>query len=183
MLYLCQPEQLAQFLLVESRSDHGHHACRLGSGLPDLALARHVVELEPSAVGVLYDALGSYDLAALIQAVDDLFDLGLSVLVAGLGSDFIEDLIRIVAMVMVVMMVMMFMLVIVVIIVVLMVVMVMFVIVIVVIVVMMVMVVMMLVLIVVIVMIVVVMMLVLFCHMDSFYHELCFKIRSTLDSR
>ena len=96
-----------QFLLVESCSDDSYHARSFGSGLSDLALARYIVELEPSAVSVFYDALCSDDLAAFIQAVDDVFKLSLGVLVACLSADFIEHLISIVSVVVMMVMVVM----------------------------------------------------------------------------
>ena len=95
-----------QFLLVESCSDDSYHARSLGSGLPDLAFTRHIVEFEPSAISVFYDALCSDDFAALIQTVDDIFELGPGVLVARLSADLIEYLIGIVAVVVMMVMVM-----------------------------------------------------------------------------
>ena len=96
-----------QFLLVEPCSDNSYHASCLSFSLSDLSLARHIVEFEPSAVGILYDALCSDDLAALIQAVDDFFEFSLGVLVAGLSANLIEYFISVVAvMVMMVVMVM-----------------------------------------------------------------------------
>ena len=95
-----------QFLLVESCSDDSYHARSLSSGLSDLTLSRYIVELEPSAVSVLYDALCSDDLAALIQAVDDIFKLSPGVLVACLSADLIEYLIGIMAVVVMMVMVM-----------------------------------------------------------------------------
>ena len=96
-----------QLLLIESRSYHGYHARRFGAGLSDLAFARYIVELQPAAVGVLYDALCSEDFAALIEGIDDLFQFVLRVLVAGLSAHLIEYLIGIVPVVMMVMVVMM----------------------------------------------------------------------------
>ena len=96
-----------QFLLVESCSDDSYHARSFGSGLSDLALARYIVELEPSAVSVFYDALCSDDLAAFVQAVDDVFKFSPGVLVACLSSDFIEHLISIVSVVVMMVMVVM----------------------------------------------------------------------------
>ena len=95
-----------QFLLVESCSDDSYHACGFSPGLPDLAFARHIVEFEPSAISVFYDALCSDDFAALIQTVDDIFELGPGVFVACLSADLIEYLIGIVAVVVMMVMVM-----------------------------------------------------------------------------
>ena len=96
-----------QFLLVESCSDYSYHARSLGSGLSYLALARHIVELQPSSVGILYDALCSDDLTAFIQTVNDILELSLGILVACLSSDFIEYLISIVSVVVMMVMVVM----------------------------------------------------------------------------
>ena len=104
---LCEPEELAEFFPVESRSYHCHHARGLGVSVSDLALARHVVEFEPAAVSVLHDALDPQDLAALVEAVDDLLEFSPRVPVAGLGADLIEDLVGVVAVVMMVVMVIM----------------------------------------------------------------------------
>ena len=72
---LCKFEQLAQFFFVQSCADYGYHACGLGFAVSDLALARHIVKLHPSAVAVFDYTLGSQDLTVLIEAVDNLFEL------------------------------------------------------------------------------------------------------------
>ena len=71
---LSQSEQLIDLVLLEACSDNNHHSGCLSLCLSDFTFARYVVEFEPAALSVLYDALGSEYFSALIKAVNDFLD-------------------------------------------------------------------------------------------------------------
>ena len=163
--FLSKSEKLVDLISLEAGADYYDHAVCFCLCSSDFAFTRYVVELEPAAFGVLYDALSSEYFTAFVKAVNDFLEFCSGVLIACMCSDLIEDLISIMSVVvMMVVVMMMFMLVVIVVIIVVVMVMVvvMFVlVVIVVIIVVMMMVVMMLVLVVIVVIIVVVMMMVM----------------------
>jgi hypothetical protein len=72
---LSQSEQLIDLVLLEACSDNNYHSGCLSLCLSDFTFTRYVVEFEPAAFGILYDALCSEYFSALIEAVNDLLDL------------------------------------------------------------------------------------------------------------
>ena len=105
--YLGKFEQLVDFVLLKACSDNNYHSGSFSLCLSYLTFARYVVEFEPAAFSIFYDALSSEDFTALIEAVNDFLKLCSGVLVACMYPDFVEYLISIVSVVVMVVMVMM----------------------------------------------------------------------------